>query len=307
MEGKIRSSSGLAFLVVLPWIVAAASLALAAVGWMRAERAPVVAPVSDRVDGGTELKKLRLALATADAENNALRQELDRIVVRGKQGAAGPATPAAGPTPVATPRPEALKELGSRLQQSIALAAAGDQGAARDAAMAMMEVLKSGPQAFSILRDTFAATSDPKGRLLMLPTLIFSGGKEARDLLIEQVQTETDPDLHRALINQTANFATPDVAPALQDTFLKTVRSDSDANTRIAAIRGLRYAHTPQADEALLSAASDASPDVRLAAIENLASRPGLRDELRALIDAESSSEVREVAECRLLLAERAH
>jgi HEAT repeat protein len=201
--------------------------------------------------------------------------------------------------------PEEQSALSSRIQETLARAASGDQESARDAATALMQVLQKGAAAFPALRDAYLASADPRARMMMLPSMLFGGGEEARSFVVDQVKTETDPDLHRALLQQAAGFATPQYAPALKDTFLQTASApDTDAATRAAAIRGLRYAQGEDVQEALLTAASDSSEDIRLAAIENLASRPAMREALRDAIGREPSSRVREIGQCRLLIAE---
>ncbi len=306
---QLSKIGGFALLAVFPWAIAAVSLMLAAGTWFRWQTAADSTPKTETAEP-TELKTLRLALETSKAENAALRHELDRLVGRGRGDAqpasAGTASPApGGAAPGSSLPPEQLATLSSKLQESLSRAANGDQASAREAAIALMQVLKGGKDAFPALRDAYLATTDPRARLMMLPSMIFGGGEEARELIIDQVKTETDPDLRRTLLLQAAGFATPQYAPALKDTFLQTVTaSDTDATTRAAAIRGLRYARGQEVQEALLAAAADPSDDIRLAAMENLASRPAMRESLRDAIGRETSSRVREIGQCRLLIAE---
>ena len=58
------------------------------------------------------------------------------------------------------------------------------------------------------------------------------------------------------------------------------------------------------AQAALLRAAKDDDEKVRLAAMDLLASRPALRTQLRDLAANDPSERVREVAQCRLMVAE---
>lgn len=303
------STRGFALLLVLPWAIAAVSLLLAASAWFRSETvsdSTAQSPVAD----STELKTLRLALETSKAENGALRQELDRLVGRSQREEPRPAAGAESNAPGGTPKaptlpPERLAEISSRLQESLTRAANGDPASAREAAMTLMQVLQNGKAGFSALRDAYLATADPRARMMMLPTMIFGGGEDAREFIVEQVKVESDPELQRSLLAQAAGFATPQYAPALKDTFLQAAASpDVDATTRAAALRGLRYAKGDDVQETLLAATSDPSEEIRLAAIENLATRPAMRESLRDAIGRDPSSRVREIGQCRLLIAD---
>lgn len=306
---RSRGASGVSLVSALPWVIAALSLAVAAGSALRSSSPPPAARPPASGDS-TETKTLRLALATAKSENAALRQELDRLVMSAGSGRAKGAlpgfAPAASGTPAEAPTPSAqLRETAEQVKEALSRAAAGDQASARDAAMGLMKLLQGGPGAIGALKEAYLSTADPKARMMMLPTMLFGGGAEARDFVIHQAQTETDPELHRALLVQAATFATPQNADTLKDTFLGTLSSsDGDASTRAAAIRGLRYAQGQDVQEALLAAASDPSEEIRLAAIENLASRPALRDSLRDAVSRDPSGRVREIGQCRLLLAE---
>lgn len=297
-------ASGFAFLAILPWAIATVGLALAAAGWIRPRSSPEGAAPAQLADPA-EMKTLRLALATSTAENAALRAELDRLLGRGA-GAALVKDPAAAGTPGPTPAvsSEQLNDLSAKIRESLSRAAVGDQESARDAAVAMLQALQAGPAAFTALRDAYLTTGDPKARMMMLPTMIFGGGEEARKFIIEQVKNETDPELHRSLLTQAAGFATPQYAAELKDTFLQAASADGDPELRAAAIRGLRFAKGQEVQDTLLGAVSDPSEDIRLAAIENLASRPALRERLREAIAQDPSTRVQEIGHCRLLLAE---
>jgi hypothetical protein len=300
---------GVALVAALSWLVAASSLVLAVYAWSGG------GPTRYRgVSGGPEtdeLRALRLALNKSHAENGALRGELERMVARRVEGAsaasgppgAAPSTATAEPTPAATE--ERLHEISLHIRDRLARAAAvGTEEANRDAAFALMEAFQLGSAGFPAVREAYTAATDPKARALMLPTMMFIGGEEARDFLTQQLQTEADPELRGSLLIFATRYATPDYVPVLKDSFVAALSADVPPNVRAAAIRGLRYAKGPEIQQALLAALGDASEEARLAAIETLASRPSLRAQLREAIGKEPSSQVREIGECRLLVAE---
>jgi HEAT repeat protein len=120
--------------------------------------------------------------------------------------------------------------------------------------------------------------------------------------LVSQLREERDPELRRALMLRASQVATPSGAAIFRDQFLQVLQDDKDSDLRLAAVRGLRYAEGPEAEEALGSAAADPSEEIRLAAVEALASRPDAREELRDLIERDPSTRVREIGRCELLL-----
>jgi hypothetical protein len=302
MKRLAPNTAGIALAVVLPWILAAVSVVFAAAEWITPQKSPP--PPAAAQPDPEELKTLRLALATETAENTALRGELDRLV--GQMGSARPvgSAPPAGTAPSGAAAPGG-SELSNRISEALSRAASGDADAAKDGATAMLQALQGGPESAQALREAYLNTADPKARLMMLPTMIFGGGEAAREFIVEQAKMETDPELRAALLKQASGFATPKYAESLKDTFLQTASSEEDAEVRAAAIRGLRYAKGEDVQNALLAAASDPSEEIRLAAIENIASRPALREQLRDTLAQDPSSRVREIGECRLLLSQR--
>jgi len=298
------SRSGIAVLAVIPWVIAAVGLAVAASGWVAAGDD---GPRPSRVAAAdpAELRTLRLALANAGAENSALRGELDRLVGSG-QAAAARSRAARAPVGSAgeKPPPEDVDELSQRIREALSRAAVGDDESAREGAMAMMKALQNGPGAVEALQKAYLETSDPKARLMMLPTMLFSGGEAAREFVVDQALTETDPELRRSLLSQAAAFATPKYATQLKQGFLDVLQAEQDPELRASAVRGLRYARGDDVQRALVDAMNDPQQEIRLAAIENLASRPATRSQLREMLARDSSPTVREFGECRLLLAE---
>lgn len=292
-------------LSALPWILSALGFAVAAGRWFSpGPPAPEELPAG--AQPSSELDSLRLALASAMAENSALRRELDHLIGTDRRQESEDPSSRNENTETKLPpaAPSRLSGLSSRIVETLSRAAAGDAESARQGAMALLEVLRGGPEALEELRTAYLSTADPKARMMMLPTLIFAGGEAAGDFVAAQARAETDAELRRALVAQAAALATPERAEAMKDVFLEAARAEADPQLRVSAIRGLRYVRGPEAQELLFEAASDPSEDVRLAAIESLASRPGLRKQLRGLLEQESSSHVREIGECRLLLAD---
>ncbi|MGH7856402.1 MAG: HEAT repeat domain-containing protein, partial [Candidatus Binatia bacterium] len=219
--------------------------------------------------------------------------------------AASPAPGGGAPGPQSAPVAEP-SELAGRIRDAISRAASdGDDEAKREAAMSLMQAFQQGPEGFPALRDAHLATEDPKAKTMILPTLMFVGGEEARDLVLDQVHSVTDPELRSSLTILSVRYATPEHASALKDVYLKELGSE-DPRLRTAAIRGLRYAKGKDVQEALLSAAADPSEDIRLAAIEMLASRPALHEEIRGLIEREASPRVREIGRCQMLVSQPA-
>jgi HEAT repeat protein len=136
--------------------------------------------------------------------------------------------------------------------------------------------------------------------------MYFSLSPEVRDFLTEQALQEKDPMLRRVLISQAANYATPDGDGRLESTFIDSLGASDDADLRQAAIRGLRYASGESVSEALVKAAADPDEKVRLAAMDVLSARPELRERLSEIVSSDASSHVREIGNCRLLIAQEA-
>ncbi|MGH7818170.1 MAG: HEAT repeat domain-containing protein [Candidatus Binatia bacterium] len=299
MRRSLLASAGFAVMVLLGWTAAAVSLLLALSASLREPggRTPAAAESAE----SAELRTVRLALSTARAENSALRTELDRLLTKRPAGGAKTATPGAAPSEA--PASPEHADLARRISDNVTRAATvGDEESKRQAAMSLMQAFQQGAGGFPAVRDAYLATEDPKAKAMLLPTMMFIGGEEARDLVLDQVHSVTDPELRKSLTILSVRYATPEHAGALKDVYLKDLDSD-DPRLRTAAIRGLRYAKGKDVQQALLSVAADPSEDIRLTAIETLASRPALHEQVRALIEQESSPRIREIGQCQLLVS----
>ncbi|MGH7857124.1 MAG: HEAT repeat domain-containing protein [Candidatus Binatia bacterium] len=290
--------SGFAVVALVPWLVAGASLAWGTFMWLEAGKAAQRSRPRD-LDESAALRTARLALQTARAESEALRRELDRLIL-GKPNVGNQAT-----TPAALPQSEPAassgeeSDLARRAREALA---SGDPAAAG----AIAALANSGPQSFPELRDLWLSNPDPASRRLILPTLLVAGGLEqGLQFIASELPAETDPEIRDSLLNVTSAFVSPQMAPAFKDAFLGAAHDESNPALQAAAVRGLRYSRGPDADEALLVAAGSASEDVRIAAFDAIALRPSLRERLRELIAREGSEAAREVGHCQLLLAER--
>ena len=281
---------------------------------MRARQSTAPAPPVTGADAAQKLRKLGLELASSRSENDALRSELDRLLAKpqdGKSEATETKKPTGQPVEAPTagashPPRELLVGLAERYRDALSRSTAGDERAADEAYEAVIRLVRSGPEAFPVLRDAYLATSDPRLRAVMIRAFGSTLGAEANEFVASQLQTETDPELRAELVAHAAHMVTPTTAPVFRDAFLQALASDSvPAEARTAALRGLRYVRGDLAvDRALLAAAGDPSEEVRLAAIEGLASRPALRSELQGMLTSDPSGRVREIGQCRLLLTE---
>ena len=249
-----------------------------------------------------EIGALKIALASANATNDAIRHELDRLrMARGSASAAGGgggALTAGADSDTKGPTTE-QQEMGKRLKDALAHMETGDAASKAEAAKAVWALLQSGPGAGAVLRDAYLNTHDTLGKTLVVGSMAFANAPEAKDLVIDQVQSEKDPLLRQVLMKQAAKYATPDVANALASTFVQSVDSTDDPQTRIAAIRGLRYASGAVGSQALMRAAADPSEDVRVTAIDVLLARHPQDPTLLELIANDTSPRVREFAHCQ--------
>lgn len=299
--GRCCREQGTAALSLVAWLVAIVGIFLAASVWLPSRAGPKEAPHPQSPD---ELATLRLALSTMNAQNAALRKELDRLIASGAEAASGNVSRAAGSTASAPVDGQDVKETATRIVDAVSRAAAiGDDRSKREAAMTLMASFQGGAESLPALREAYLSTADPNARKMILPMLMFVGGEGARDLVTEQLRSETDPGLKKALTRLSVKYATPDHAPELKASYLAALHSDADLETRISALRGLRYAEGPDVQEALIGAATDASEAVRLAAIDSLSSRPAMREHLQEIVQAESSPQLREIGECQLRLS----
>jgi len=294
--------------VIVPWILAAGGFAAAAGIWTRGGEPappPAVAPASE---DPRELKKLRLSLAASAAESDALREELDRLLAlhRGREAPAPSRQSAGAPKTVVDPVvPEELQRAVSDYRDALGRAAGGDEAADDEAYEAVMKLVRSGPAAFPLLRDAYLATSDPKVRAMMVRAFMPGQGVEAQEFLATQLRSEGDRAVREELLQRAAHMSSPATAPVFRDAFLDVLRGEGDVELKATAVRGLRHLrHDEDVSQALIAAASNPAEEVRVAALENLAFRPELRDRMREIVAAETDSKVREIGECRLLLAE---
>ena len=302
-DGPFRCPRGFALLAVLPWLVATASLALALISWIGREETPTsTEPAAE--GASSEVKTLRLALSTAKTENGALRVELDRLLKSNFDKSGRGNAPADGKQlqPGAANSSEIagqLQDLTSAAKEALA------RGASGSAAEAITALTRLGPQAFPTLRDLYLSSTDPVARRLILPTLIFTGGRDqGLAFVASELEKGSDPALQGSLLLSATNFVTPNTAPALKDQFLRALNDSAiDPSLRGAAVGALRYSKGPDVTEALLGAANDPSENVRLAAIEQLSSRPEARENLQQLLARDPSPRVRQIGECRLLIA----
>jgi hypothetical protein len=296
---------GFAIAVFLPWLVAAVALLIGLGAWIPSAPRPQESTRAKGVDAA-EMAMLRRGLATAGAENEALRQELDRLVAGGffhggksASGATGaPASPDAG-VAAAGGEPH---ELAVRLTDALARSAAGDEAARAEAAQAIWTALQGGPESFATLREAYESSPDSQSRKLLAASMLFSRSPEAVQFITDQALQEQDPDLRRVLSMQASKYGTPESAARLQGVFLDSLGNREDAELRMSAVRGLRFAKGEEVASALLGAASDPDEAVRLAAIDTLAARPDTRERVRNLLNDEPSERIRRIGNCRLLV-----
>ena len=291
----------------MPLLLTAGGLGVA--GYFVAWRPPQALPPAAAPTATRELRQRGLELENARSENAALRFELDRLLgtCRAAVGAARPAETAGspGPTPSARLSKEELAGLGERYAAALASAVRGDERAADEAYEAVLQLIRSGPDGFPVLRDAYLGATDPRIRAVIVRSFTAGLGPEASDFIASGLRSETDPALRAELVSHASRMVTPNTAPAFRDSFLQALDSDSDPGARTAAVRGLRFVRgDADVDRALIGAAADPVEEVRLAAIENVASRPALRSELETLLARDPSGRVRQIGQCRLLLTE---
>lgn len=300
--------------VLLPWLIAAGSAALAL--WLWARETPQTAGPKQTVSGrDRELRELRLALAVSASEAAALREELDRLLgLYQERLAKAPAGTSPAPTILpgaeevreAEEPPAELTSLAKRYGDALLRSLAGDEAASNEAFEQVMELLRAGPAAFPALRDAYLSISDPRARAIISRAFLTTMGPEAREFVAERLAAETDPKLREELALRAARMTTPAAAIDFRDPLLGLLQSDASVAARAAAVHGLRYLRNDEeVDTALLAAASDSAAEVRAAALEQIASRPRLHEELRRLLTKEGDPDVRAVGECRLLLTDR--
>jgi hypothetical protein len=296
--------------------VIAAAIGLAVAMWRGYDATRTITDLGRADQAQSELQALRSALASARSENAAYRAELDRLLSRFDERAAtqsrtsetskaGKPGPAASET--AGPAAARFTELAGRYRDRLSRAALGDAAAADEAYAAAIELLRGGELAFPALRDAYLSASDARIKAVMLRSFLVTQGSQAQDFIASQLESETDPDLRDALITKAERMTTPSTATIFRGAFLNALAAETDAETRAAAVRGLRYVpEDAEVDAALLAAAKDPSDDVRLAAMQSLAAKPARHNALADLVRAETNDRVRAIGECRMLLAEPA-
>jgi len=297
-----RLDTGSTTATVLPWILAFAGILFAASAWLgwspRFE-----STLGNAASASQDVATLRVALASANAANESMRQELDRLRALARPPASDGRARKAGDDSTHAGPDETQQEIGKRLKDALERTAQGDPAARAEAAKEIWKLLRTGAGAGAVLRDAYLATTDARARTLLLASMTLSDSPETKDFVIDQVHGEKDPQLRRVLMGQAAKYATADMAAALAPTFVQSIDSAEDPQTRIAAIRGLRYAPGSDAPAALMRAATDPSEDVRIAALDVLASRPRGQETMLELIRNDPSPRVREFAECRAVIA----
>ncbi|MGH7859365.1 MAG: hypothetical protein ACREQY_18730 [Candidatus Binatia bacterium] len=296
---------------LLPWLIAAGSMAAAFVLRVH-ETPPPPEPAIDDSDRERELRELRLSLAASSSEAIALREELDRLLGLYQErlgiepAASDPPSRPAAPDGAgdAETSPARLTALAEDYRDALTRSLAGDEAASDEAYEAVMRLVRAGPAAFPGLRDAYLSTSDPRARAVISRAFLTTMGGDAREFVAERLAAETDAELREELALRASRMTTPATATAFRDPLLGLLDSDAGATARAAAVRGLRYVRgDAKVDRGLLAAAADSAPEVRSAALDQLASRPGLHAQLRRLLAAEVDPEVRAAGQCRLLLA----
>jgi len=290
------------------WAISAAGFAAGAAGLL-ISTGPKDGRQRSAIAPGEAVSALRRDLDSVSAENMQLRAELERLAAEPRGGRPNEPALTAQTSPradgsVDPQTAESFRGQAGRFRDDLARSLAGD-GAARERAYeTLMELLRAGPDAFPALRDAYLSATDPSLRTVMVRALVRGKGNEVAEFVAAELATESDAGTRRALAVHAADLATPDSAPLLAEPLLQILRSTDDGETRLAAIRALRYASGAEIDEALLSAGSDPSEDVRMVAVQLLASRPERRERLRRLVEADTSARVRQFGRCQILLTE---
>jgi hypothetical protein len=300
------ASSGQGVALILPWLLAIAGVVFCLYAWLRqSTETDVIAPRGP--EDPKAASALRRALASSRAENLALRQELDRLFGSpGARRAEASSKPTAEETQTTTDAESEAHRLdvAKRLQDGLGQLSTADNASRAAAGRVVWEALGLKDGAFPTLRDTYQKITDPMGRAILAGSMYFSRAPEVRDFLAEQALQEKDPMLHHVLVTQAANYVTPDGDNRLESTFLEALGASQDVDLRVAGVRGLRYGQGEAVSAALVKAASDPDEQVRLAAIDVLSARPDLRGSLSDIVSRDASPHVREVGNCRLLIAQ---
>ncbi|MGH7819405.1 MAG: HEAT repeat domain-containing protein [Candidatus Binatia bacterium] len=298
MESSSDRNRGIAILAALPWLVAAGSLLVAAI-WVRSTTTSEPAAVKDG-GGSPEVESLRLSLSTAEAEKEALRRELDRILRGGPGG--GVAAPKAGTTDGAEAA-EALAHidgLAARAREALG------QGVTPESMRAVADLANSGPEAHDALRELYEANPDPAVRRLLLPTLTFVGGQaKGLEFVAAELAKGAEPEMRNQLLLSASTFTDQETVPVLRDHFLGALNDPSTPEPlQQRMVRALGKSSGPDVESALVGAAGHPSEKVRMAAYEQLAARRGMRERLREFVGREQSPLARELGNCQLLIAE---
>ncbi|MGH7821074.1 MAG: hypothetical protein ACREQ9_15020, partial [Candidatus Binatia bacterium] len=114
-----------------------------------------------------------------------------------------------------------------------------------------------------------------------------------------------DPEMRRYLLMSASTFVDKENAPILKDQFLQAVNDpDTPESLRVGSLRSLRYSMDPEVERSLFAATESASEKVRVAAYEQLATRPGARERLRELLERDRTAS-RDLGSCHLMIAEK--
>ncbi|MGH2727393.1 MAG: HEAT repeat domain-containing protein [Actinomycetota bacterium] len=300
-----RSDARPAGLRPTPWLIALASATLAAAAaWDRpnVQQPRPLLPASR--DG--ETARLRSEIGRKRAQNEALRRELDRLLVRlggstdRKGGSRGvPQTAEASPNAVLLD-----EELARQAKENV-LRAVGDERHRAEALASLTSLVnEGGTNVFPAMRDIYETAADDGFRRSMLPMMLFTGGgDEALAFVASETITMADPEYRRRLLGAVANVIRPSAAGTFKAAFLAGL-DDDDPITRATAIYGLRHIEDPDVTAALFRFAADDSEVVRALAIEYLVARSADREEIRRLLARDPSEPTRRIGECHLRLAD---
>jgi hypothetical protein len=264
-----------------------------------------------------EVENLRVAASIATSDNAALRRELDRLLARqhgadleagatgrGKASAAGRIKGFDGGSSAPSSHARLRAHtLAARLERFATGSVDGKLAASRRLPGVILEIYDVGPDAFPEVRDAYLEIKDPGVRALILHALVFGHADEVPRFVGSQLEAETDSALRSALVGHVSRLITPSTAPIFEEGLVRVVSSDADEETRLAAIRALRYSESGIVEKALAKALADPSEKVRMAAVQSLPLRSRTLDMLNGNAMSEASREVKEAARCRLLLA----
>lgn len=304
---RLVSPGGRKYLVAIAsWLAATSALALAVMVWNggndESREGPRRSP---------ELLQLRLAVASMESANDALRKELDRLILgssRVAPGSAGrrPGEDAAsiGSPQDAAPRfsPAELSEMKDRAAHLLARVAAGAKEAWPEAARTLIEIMSIGSESFPILREIYEGTDQALTRSQLLPMMVFSAHpNETLPFLVGEMTQQPDPAVRRTALETAAKLSAPGTSETFRDPFLHALSAEENPQTRVLAAWGLRFSHAPEVQEALLRTASDPNEDVRRVVLRSLVSLGVEEERIQSLLEREVSPYLREYGRCLLV------